>query len=79
MTAIPVSNYRRQTNENNQAEPQELWLFSGQKCTALADRLLAGAATQEEQRAPRAEHDENGLQLVRTNEFLPCNWRHLSG
>ena len=66
-----VSSYRRQTNENNQAEPREFGLFSGQKCTALKDQLLAGAATHETQRAARGEHDENGLQLVCTNEFLP--------
>ena len=46
---LVVSSYRRQTNENNHAEPRELGLFSGQKCTAQTERPLAGAATHEEQ------------------------------
>lgn len=45
--------------------------FQDGKCTAPKDQLLAGAATHETQRGARAERDGNGLQLVRTNEFLP--------
>lgn len=45
--------------------------FQETKCKVLEDQRLAGAATHEKQRAARAEHDENGLQLVCTNKFMP--------
>lgn len=52
--------------------------FQDKSAIAPKDQLLTDAATHEKQRGAWTEHDENGLQLVCTNEFLPWDWRHLS-
>ena len=62
-----MSSYRRQTNKNNHAEPQEFWLFQDMSAERWRTNCLP-EQPQEKQRVAPAEHNENGLKPVCTNE-----------